>query len=306
MAGGGASYFPSNPRQLQRLMREAQEGTGQQRLDSDVNAYLQTFLIGLNDRNPEKAQAYLDEIASALKQEHEIEKFLFGGSVAKHTYVDGLSDVDALVILSPKDFLDEAPKEVLATFLQTLRAELPQDEVVSMDKGNLAVTVAHKDGTEIQLLPALRHEKDISISNADGTDWRPINPKAFYRELTKANGKLNQLLVPTIKLMKSILSGLPDDIRPINYHIESLAVDGTKRYRGPMTIKALLPFAFKAASARVLRPIADITNQSRNVDDNLGKANSEQRVKLSHTLAGIARRMNAAPSLDRWKEIIEG
>ena len=168
-------------------------------MDSDVNRYLQDLLIKLNDRKPEKVQGYIDEIDRVLGEDHEIERFLFGGSVAKHTFVDGLSDVDALVVFNKMNFQDKNPKEVLQAFLESLQGGLPQDEVATLDKGNLAVTVRYRDGTEIQLLPALTDRKDVSISNASGTEWKVINPRGFNRELAHANERLNATLVPTIK-----------------------------------------------------------------------------------------------------------
>lgn len=305
MAGGGTSYFPSKPKRLQDLIRQTQEGTEQKRLESDVNQYLQQLLMKLNDRNLEKVHEYIDEIVRILGEDHEIDKFLFGGSVAKHTFVDGLGDIDALVVLSKEDLEGKTPREVLQAFLVSLQGGLTHDEVAVIDKGNLAVTVTYTDGTEIQLLPALRHAREVFIADANGNDWKAINPKAFQRELTRANERLNNSLVPSIKLVKSIFSALPEDIRPTGYHVESLSLEATKGYRGPKTLKSLLLHILTAASARVLRPIADITNQSRNVDAYLGKTNSDQRVKLSLAIAGIARRMNAASTHDRWKEIIE-
>jgi len=304
--GGGASYFPSKPNELQDLIRQTQEGTEQKRLDSDVNSYLQDLLAKSIERDPEQTRERVDEILQILGEAHEVENFLFGGSVAKHTYVDGLSDIDALVVLD-RDYVGAAaPREVLSTFLESLRSGLTHDKVAAVDRGNLAVTVGYSDGYEIQLLPALRHGRTIAISTADANEWKVINPKAFHRELTKANDRLNQSLVPTIKLVKSILSDLPDDIRPTGYHVESLSLETTKGYRGPRTVKSLLLHILTAASTRVLRPIADVTSQSRNVDDYLGKKESDRRTRLSHAIAGISRRLNAASTIDRWKEVIEG
>jgi predicted nucleotidyltransferase len=298
-------YFPNKPRQLQDLIRRTQEETGQNRLDSDVNQYLQELLAKLNERNPERVRELLEEIVAILGEHQEIERYYFGGSVAKHTYVDGLSDIDALVILDRRDLQGKTPREVLHVFLASLQEGLTHDEVAEIDKGNLAVKVTYVDRTEIQLLPAIRHGREVSISDANGTGWKKINPKLFHRELTKANERLNNALVPTIKLVKSILSGLPDDLRPTGYHAESLSLDATKGYRGPMTVKSLLLHVLTAASTRVLRPIIDITNQSTYVDDYMGRKGSQQRERLSLALAGISRRLNAATTLDRWKEIIE-
>lgn len=307
MAGGGSggpSYFPSRPIRMRRLIEETVEDTEQKNLDVDVNEYLNKLLAKMNDRNPDRVREYLDEIARILGEEREIDKFLFGGSVAKHTFVDGLSDVDALVVLDRAN-LDQTPAEVLKSFFASLDETLTRDKVRSVTVGKLAVTVTYVDDTEIQLLPAIRRGKEISIADTSGTEWKAVFPKAFQRELTRGNERLSNNLVPAIKLAKSILSDLPGEIRPTGYHVESLSVETTKGYRGPKTVKSLLLHILTAASSRVLDPIADLTNQSRHVDAYLGKKNSEQRQKLSLSLAAVARRLNAAPDVDRWKEIIE-
>jgi len=307
MAGGGSggpSYFPSRPVRMRRLLEDTVEDTEQKSLDVDVNEYLNKLLAKLNERNPDRVREYLDEIAGILGEEQEIDRFLFGGSVAKHTFVDGLSDVDALVVLNRAN-LDQTPVEVLKAFFDSLDEALTRDKVRSVTVGRLAVTVTYTDDTEIQLLPAIRRGKEISIADSTGNDWKAVFPKAFQRELTRGNERLNNNLVPAIKMAKSILSDLPDEIRPTGYHVEALSVETTKGYRGPKTVKALLLHILTAASSRVLDPIADLTNQSRHVDVYLGKKNSDQRQKLSLSLAAVARRLNAAPDVDRWKEIIE-
>jgi predicted nucleotidyltransferase len=142
MSGGGrASYFPTKPGPLRDLIRQTAEDTEQKRLESSTNDYLQNLLVSLNQRDSEKVQKYVDDIRAVLGEEHEIEKFLFGGSVAKHTFVDGLSDIDALVVLKRADLEGKNPREVLKSFFDTLHDGLTRDLVVTLDKGNLAVTV---------------------------------------------------------------------------------------------------------------------------------------------------------------------
>lgn len=304
--GSGATYFPSKPSKLHDLIKETQERTEQQRSEADINGYLEQLLAKLNDRNPEKTQEYLNEIVGVLHDYQQVDRLLFGGSVAKHTYVDGLSDVDALVVLNREDLQGKSPQEVLKVFFDSLQGELTHDKVKDLRQGKLAVTVDYEDGTEIQLLPAIKRGKEVFIADSSGTEWKSINPKVFQRELSKANERLNRTLVPTIKIMKSALSGLPNDLRPSGYHIEALCLDLTKGYKGPKTTKSLLQHVMLGAASRVLKPIKDVTNQSRNVDHYLGKPNSEQRVRLSRELAGVARRINAATTADRWNEIIQG
>src|SRR5712692_9143482 len=100
MAGGGASYFPSRPTRLQGLVKQTLEDAEQKRVEGDVNAYLQQLLARIGERDSENIQKYVDNITAVLGEGYEIQRLLFGGSFAKRTFVDGLSDVDDLVVLS--------------------------------------------------------------------------------------------------------------------------------------------------------------------------------------------------------------
>jgi hypothetical protein len=304
MGGGGRSYFPRATSDLEKLIQQSKKEADKERLDSDVNKLLREVLASC-ERDPEKVNDRLEKIVDILKDEAEIEKFLFGGSVAKHTYVDGLSDVDALVILNREDLAGKSPAEVLNVFYKSLQDRLTYDLVKSVEKGTMAVTVAYRDGMEIQLLPAIRTGTRVTIPSAGAKDWKETDPKAFQQSLTKANEKLNCSLIPTIKLVKSINVGLPEQKRLTGYHIESLALEAAKGYRGAKTVKALLAHILGIASKRVLSPIQDVTGQSRVVDSYLGAANSTKRRIAADAFAGIARRLNAATSVDQWKEILE-
>ncbi len=143
-------------------------------------------------------------------------------------------------------------------------------EVESIEKGSLAVTIKYTDGTEIQILPALRSGEEIKISSSDGKSWIKTNPEAFRENLTVANQQMNQALIPAIKLFKAIAAGLPQQKQITGYHAEALAIDAVRGYTGPKTPRALVLEILKHASQRVLEPIRDITGQSRNVDDYLG------------------------------------
>ena len=306
MGGSGGGYFPSRPDRLHSLIEKARESAEQQRLDTDINGVLQDLLTTFNERDSEKIQEYLSKIKEILGKTIEVETFLFGGSVAKHTYVDGLSDVDALAILDREDLAGKSPGEVLNIFHKSLQDQLTYDKVKSVEKGRIAVTVVYRDSTEIQLLPAIRTSGKVFISSARAKEWNETNPKAFQRALTKANQRLNSALVPTIKLIKSINDGLPEQKRLIGCHIESLALEAAKGYRGAKTVKALLTHTLDHASKRVFSPIRDVTAQSRIVDSYLGKAKSPKRRVVADALAGIVRKLDAATSADQWKTIVGG
>lgn len=306
MGGSGGGYFPSRPDRLHSLIEKARESAEQQRLDTNIHGVLQDLLTTFNERDSEKIQEYLSKIKEILGKTVEVETLLFGGSVAKHTYVDGLSDVDALIILDREDLAGQSPEEVLNIFHKSLQDQLTYDKVKSVEKGSMAVTVIYRDGTEIQLLPAIHTGGKVFISSTRSKEWNETNPKAFQRALTKANQGLNSALVPTIKLIKSINDGLPEQKRLMGYHIESLAVEAAKRYHGAKTVKGLLTHTLEHASKRVLSPIRDVTAQSRTVDSYLGKARSTKRRVIADALASIVRKLDAATSADQWKTIVEG
>ena len=296
---GGSSYFPRASSDLKKLIQQSKQDADRKILDSDINKLLRKILASY-ERDPQKVQKHLERIGDVLKDQADMETLLFGGSVAKHTYVDGLSDVDALVILRQEELAGKSPQAVLNSFHKSLQDRLTSDLIDSVEKGRMAVTVNFRDGMQIQLLPATRVGSKVKISTATLKSWKEINPKAFQRMLTRANQRLNNLLVPTIKLVKSIIGGFPKQKRLTGYHVESLAVEAVKGYRGEKTVKSLLLHVLKDASKRILQPISDVTGQSRVVDSYLGKKDSTKRRIAADAVASVSRKLNAATSVDQW------
>src|SRR5689334_6181119 len=98
-SGGGGNYR-LNPSEMERLRDEARARLERSRLEADVNALLQHNLVEINDRDNGLVADRLADIEDALEgTTRDVDRVVFGGSVAKHTYVDGLSDIDALVVL---------------------------------------------------------------------------------------------------------------------------------------------------------------------------------------------------------------
>lgn len=301
MGSGGGSYFPRSETDLGGIVQRAKQQADKERLDSDVNALLRDVLASC-ERDPDATKERLERVQDVLKERAELQNIVFGGSVAKHTYVDGLSDVDALIVLNQQDFKDRSPQSILNEFAKLLGEALPAGQVQSVEKGRLAVTITYRDGSELQLLPALRTKTTTSIPASNGKGWNETRPKAFQKLLSKENQKVNGVLVPCIKLAKSILYGLPKQKRLDGYHVEALAIDAVKSYRGPRTPKEVLIKIFEAGASRVMSPMSDVTGQSRVVDDYLGPRGSTERRLARDTLAGVARRLESAASIDQWKK----
>ena len=305
MSGGGGGYIPPTTHRLREMLERARKEESQ-RLGSDVNKFLQDVLAQFNDRDIDKTNERLKDIGHVLGQDIALDALLFGGSVAKHTYVDGLSDIDALAILDQTSTRGHSPQQVLDQFHRMLREGLSRRDVDRVEKGTLAVTVRYRDGTEVQLLPAVRFRSTTSIPDASGSGWNTTNPKVFQKEVTRQNERLNSALVPTIKLVKSLISNLPKQQQLTGYHVEALALDAAKGYQGEKTPKALITHVLKHASQRVTEPLRDETGQSRSVDEYLGTANSPKRTLASQALSGLVRRLEAATSLRQWKGMFGG
>lgn len=305
MGGSGSAGDYLSAHDAEDLRAEAQRRLARGRLDAEVNAMLQQELMTINDRDVEQVNRYLEAIEFALGDRiGEVDRLLFGGSVAKHTYVDGLSDIDALVLLSEVSPATSRPAEVRSQFAQALRQVLPHGNVLEVREGTVAVTVVYRDGTEIQLLPAIRDRGRMAVSSWDGKSWSATSPTNFTKELTDVNQRQGSAVVPTIKLAKSILASKLGDVGLSGYHVEALAVSAFRDYSGPRTPKAMLTHLVSQSSRDVMHPIRDVTGQSRHIDESLGPRNSSARQTLARMLEGIARNMEKARSVNEWREML--
>lgn len=301
-SGGRDFFIGRNPEQVKVDLRKEEEKTHDQAFDIQIAERLGEFLGDANRRDVTEISAAIDEIKNALGADIEgtVDPIL-GGSIRKRTYVDGISDIDTLLVLRDPKLKSLSPQEVLAYFEQKACEELSGWEV---SRGNLAITF-RKEGLEIQVLPAVREEGKTHIPSARGNRWSDINPEGFFRKLTETNQKLGGKVVPVIKLAKIINSQQPEALQLTGYHVESLAIESFKTYSGPLNPKAMLEHFFDTSRALVLAPIRDKTGQSVHVDAYLGPAKSKNRKGVSAALDRIHRRMKNADVLhseDQWLE----
>ncbi|MBN9376213.1 MAG: nucleotidyltransferase [Cellulomonas sp.] len=261
-----------------------------------INDVLAGALASLNDRDVDATRQRLDEIVAALGDLLvDVDRLLFGGSVAKHTYVDGLSDTDALVVVNEGD---ATPEDLVARFERALQSRLPLGDVREITAGRLAVTVHYLDGSEIQLLPAVERNGRTSIASEDGGSWRQIRPHKFAEKLTEVNAANSGAVIPTIKLAKAVLANLPEDQRLSGYHVEAIAVDAFRAYQGRRDRASMLQHLIAHAEKAVMSPTGDITGQSVHVDDYLGASGSEARRAVSLAIRRIGRILDSGDASD--------
>jgi hypothetical protein len=299
---GGGSYTNWSAESLTREVRDDNEKSGAD-FEVSLAGYLSELLASYNSRDVALVQERIEEAKNLLQDTVE-ESFeqLFGGSVAKHTYVDGLSDIDSLLVLNGSKFEDLSPATILQRMEAILRKGLA--DKAKVEHGHMAVTLTYPDGMTVQLLPAIRQEGGLKVPSARHEGWSDINPDSFRVVLSKRNQECGGKLVPTIKLAKAIIASLTEQYRLTGYHVESLAISAFGGYQGPKTTTAMLPYLFNRAKDLVLSPIRDRTGQSVHVDAYLGEANSSERQYVSRLVANLAKRManaSAAQSKTQWQ-----
>lgn len=306
MGGSGGGYSNWTPKQFEDRVRDAEKVSFEAGFAPELSNFLGDLLRQFNSRDVDTVNDRLNELKEFLSEELESSITLqFGGSVAKHTYVDGLSDVDALFVTKSADTDFENPNDLVASFADLIATKLGDSAKVK--SGEMAVSVTYKDGTELQILPAAATaDGNLKVSSPNGDNWSKIRPKAFNKILSQVNKECNYNLVPTIKLAKAINSTLPKSQQLTGYHLESLAVDAFKNYSGTKTKHEMLVNFFASAKTQVLKPITDKSGQSRHLDDYLGTSDSNERKRASYLLGRIEKRMrnaNAAGSKNAWESI---
>jgi hypothetical protein len=306
MGGSGSGTpFELDRDDAARRREEAERAARSGLVEAEVNALLNQTLIGINRRDTVEVARRLDEVETSLADRLEgVDRLLFGGSVAKQTYVEGISDIDSLVVLDHDRYGGLSPTEALEALQGALEDRLDRSQAIDIRAGDLAVTVEYADGLEVQLLPAVEREGKLSITSASGERWAAIDPEAFARRLTQVNASQAGAVVPAVKLAKKILAAEPTSRRPDGYHLEALAVAAFEDYTGPRNPKAMVTHLFDSAARDVRRPIKDVTGQSLQIDADLGGENSVKRRRMAEGLRITARRMKRAASIAAWEALL--
>lgn len=300
-SAGGVAYKGMGPKDWERL--EQAQKLDRERLHAQVDEFLAQELTAANDRDVAAVKARLEEIKQILGERVQVEQVMYGGSIAKRTAVEGVSDVDALVVLDRADALESTPVEFLRQFAKELRAQLSSHDVQTVTPGTLAVTVTFHDGMEIQLLPATRKGEEVMIGKADGAGWRVTEPKVFRDALSSANAQTGGQLIRVVKLYKLVNDRLPAQKQLSGYHIEALALEVFRAQEGAAALRDMLLRFLEASAHRVLARIPDMTGQSRYVDEYLKEDGSIERRNIAQTLLGLRRRLDAATSKGEWKTV---
>lgn len=308
MGSGGGGYHdwsqPILPSRIREMEDQAVRETNTRAHNAAVNDLLQDVLKESNTRDTAAVARHMDDLLNAMSGEVAGSlKLLFGGSVKKHTHVEGLSDIDLLVVVNDSSLAGLSPAEILEHFARKIRQRRPSTVVTA---GELAITVRYTDGVEIQLLPAFRTQDGLRIKVPFEDRWsHVVRPDSFASKLTEINQSCGAKVVPTIKLYKVLQAALPRAVQLKGYHLESLAIEAFESYGGSYSAKEMLTHLCEVVCRRVLSPIPDRTGQSLHVDDHLGVANSVQRQQVARAITDLVsrlRRADDARDLEAWED----
>jgi hypothetical protein len=291
MGGSGDYRFYSSGNNIEKKLFAAQKESKEKEAKSEVNNHFSELLKDFNDRDINEIDRHLENLKTALEADIDGSlKLLFGGSVSKHTYVDGISDIDVLVTVNTSSLANENPQKILDYFYQRIKERLPHTEVKA---GNLAVTIKFSKGIEIQLLPAIKTKTGLKIYDKENCNWTPvIKPAKFAQRITEINKANNGNVVPVIKLVKSLNSTSTPDSQLTGYHIEALAVDAFSNYTGKQDYLSMVNHFCSYVQDHIHTKIKDVTSQSYHVDEYLGNDQSEIRTKISKRFERIVKKIN--------------
>jgi len=258
MGGSGGGYIPSS-------RSPNSEKVSEEVSIARANSMLSDALKVYNDRDISAISKSLKLLSDCLNAETEGRVDIrYGGSVSKHTYVDGISDIDTLVILNKSDYASLSPEEALDKFAERIRKRLPTCDV---RVGSIAITINYKSGREIQLLPSIKdrngHQK---VKSWNDNKWIKTRGDLFAKKLRAINITTGGKAIPTIKLVKGILADGSSRTKLSGYHVEALAIEAFKNYNGKRDNLSMISHFISQSKERVMNTIKDKSGQSVNVD----------------------------------------
>jgi hypothetical protein len=278
--------------------------TRQQVADAEVASVLASALSQINQIDTEALNLHKEEILKALESEFvEASDLRGGGSYTRHTYVNGLSDIDILADLGPYSSSSIPNKAdsraVLADMERRLRQRFPNTNITA---GRMAVTIRFSDGLELQILPAFRYHSGYKIPNSQGSGWTITRPQVFAKLLRERNASVGGKLLPCIKLAKHICEKKGLEVK--SYHLENIALKAFEHYTGPRSEEDMLRHLFNQAKALVATRMKDVTGQEVYVDRYLSSMTA--RTQMARQMATIEKEITEAKgNSNAWRQLID-
>ena len=288
---GGGFRRRRRPAVNGKVILRSQIPTGQPDLDYPYDKSPVTS-TPTSKRDFERHMQYRNEAEDAINEGiDDSVDIVYAGSVAKGTYVEGISDVDNHVRINGTSLEKKSPAEVKAYIRQQL-SKLP--DVKSVTETSRTVTVTYRDGTEMQFVPVIKTKNGYRV--ADGNRWsNVVYENRFKRDFQRTNKKCGGRLTALVRFLKKENADNPKGQRMSGHHIEVMANRIFKSAPASKThdVGTMAVYYHQHASRHIRHRMRDVTGQYTYVDKrSLGGPDSESRRALSRRFASRARRMN--------------
>ena len=302
-SGGYGFYRTPGSRWTPSDLDESLEQTRQRTAMAEVIEVFDEAMSRINQMDTEALNKHKETVLTTLQS-------LFpgaydlrgGGSYTRHTYVNGMSDVDVLLDLGPFSTSDIPNKDDSAAVLKEMEKRLQQRlPGTKVKAGRMAVTVEFSDGHEIQVLPAFSYYSGYRVPDRKGSGWVVTKPQVFAQLLRERNAQVGGKLLRCIKLAKVIRENQGVELE--SYHLENIALKAFENYTGSTSDSAMLRHLFSQAKVLVARPMKDLTGQQDYADGQL--TSDAARTALARQVAVVERAIvEAEGNPDAWRKLL--
>jgi len=247
----------------------------------------------------------------------DIEKDFLTGSYRRETKTKPLRDVDIMVVLGDRRFLDKHPSAVLNAIRAVLVPHYSENRVtldrraVRVDFGLTTVDdVADGDVMSFDVVPAFADGDDYLIPDDVLGTWIATNPKMHGELATAANQAYDKQWKPLVKMIKKWNFHAGDPVVP-SFLLEVLALDLIDDgWAGPYPYELRMFFA--SAADQLSDGWTDPAHVGPNVSDTLDKDPNAMTVARQALLEaeractralGLERSGNNGAAITQWRAL---
>jgi hypothetical protein len=210
-------------------------------------------------------------------------EFSISGSLWKHTFAFGVSDIDVLCAFNSRELSPNHVVSRLASAFSSTRTPIIAHQT--------HVTLPSPFGVTIDIVPVVVDSGEIALIHSSGGRWVRARPELFATVLQQANLSSQNTLKPSIRVLKSLLSRCSSAPLLKGHHIEAICVHAASEFAGTFKITTLLEFILSQLPRLANLHFVDTSGQLQFIDDYLGASDSDERCRLSAYLTDYRARM---------------
>jgi hypothetical protein len=224
----------------------------------------------------QKIRAQLDE------SELDIQDDFLTGSYRRETKTKPLRDVDIMIVLGDRNYLDKHPRKILDDVAGALTPHYGSARVtldrrsVRVDFGITAVDDVADDVMSFDVVPAFTDNGSYLIPDDRLGTWIRTNPKVHADRATAANKGYSNNWKPLVKMIKKWNSHNENPVDP-SFLVETMALDILRgEWFGPDAYE--LRMFFSTATDRISESWPDPAGVGPGIDDEMDQADKARAI----------------------------